>query len=195
MSFTDQLFFLSNWAADPLRVGAIAPSSRGLAEVITREISAATGPVIELGAGTGVFTRQLLARGVPEDRLAIVELGAEFARGLKERHPRAHVLQISATEIGNVELFGGEAAGAVVSGLPLLSFPKLAVVRILQGAFLHLREGGAFYQFTYGPTCPVPRAILERFGLRAQRVGRALANLPPATVYRISRRPGTPVKF
>jgi len=59
---------------------------------------------------------------------------------------------------------------------------------ILSGAFGHLRAGGAFYQFTYGPRCPVPRPILERLGLKASVVGKTLLNAPPATVYRIARR-------
>jgi hypothetical protein len=38
----------------------------------------------------------------------------------------------------------------------------------------------------------VPRAILDQLGLKATRVGRALANVPPATVYRIRRRQTRP---
>ena len=59
---------------------------------------------------------------------------------------------------------------------------------IVGGAFSLLRAGGAFYQFTYGPRCPVPRPILDRLGLEATRVGGTVRNLPPASVYRISRR-------
>ncbi len=84
----------------------------------------------------------------------------------------------------------------MVSGLPLLSFPQIAVVRILKGAFAHLREDGGFYQFTYGPACPVPRrgaGALRPAG--RTKVGRTLANLPPASVYRISRRPGEALRF
>jgi phospholipid N-methyltransferase len=45
-----------------------------------------------------------------------------------------------------------------------------------------------FYQFTYGPRCPLPPALLARLNLQARRVGSALLNLPPAAVYCISRR-------
>jgi len=31
------------------------------------------------------------------------------------------------------------------------------VMSILSGAFSHMRPTGSFYQFTYGPRCPVPR--------------------------------------
>jgi phosphatidylethanolamine/phosphatidyl-N-methylethanolamine N-methyltransferase len=63
------------------------------------------------------------------------------------------------------------------------------VIAILEASFGHLRPEGAFYQFTYGPRCPVSRALLDRLGLKATRIGWAFANVPPAAVYRIRRRP------
>ena len=74
-------FFLA-WLANPLRVGAVSPSSRALADAITAEITPACAPVIELGPGTGVFTRSLIARGIPEERLALIEYSRDFARRL-----------------------------------------------------------------------------------------------------------------
>jgi len=184
-------FFLA-WLANPLRVGAVSPSSPALADAITAEITPACAPIIELGPGTGVFTRSLLARGIPEDRLALIEYSADFARKLQCRFPRARVLRMDATHLKDIELFEGERAGAVVSGLPLLLMPPKKVIAILEGAFERLRPDGALYQFTYGPESPVSRAILDRLGLKAARVGRALANVPPATVYRIRRRQPRP---
>lgn len=181
------------WISDPLHVGAIVPSGRALAELITSEISPATGPVIELGAGTGAFTRVLLTRGVAEESLALVDDGSDFVRLLKFRFPRTRVLRMDAARLKDVELFGGRAAGAVVSGLPLLSMPPKKVIAILEGAFGHLRADGAFYQFTYGPRCPVRRMLLDRLGLKATRIGRVAANVPPAAVYRIRRRPSRPL--
>lgn len=87
-----------------------------------------------------------------------------------------------------MELFRGEAAGAVISGLPLLSMSRQKVMAILSASFSHMRYDAAFYQFTYGPRCPVPRTVLDRLGLRAKRIGFTCANLPPASVYRIRRR-------
>ncbi|ACB93698.1 hypothetical protein [Beijerinckia indica] len=62
-------------------------------------------------------------------------------------------------------------------------------VAILAGSFWHLRTGGSFYQFTYGPRCPVPRPIPDRLGLKASFVGKTMQNVPPAAVYRIVHRP------
>jgi phospholipid N-methyltransferase len=187
---TDVIAFLRAWLADPLRVAAVAPSSPALAEMITAEITADSAPVIELGPGTGVFTRALLARGVPEEKLTLVERNAEFARMLEDRFPAACVLWLDAARLARLAV-NGDRAGAAVSGLPLLAMPPRKVLAVLNGTFRHLRPGGAFYQFTYGLMCPVRRAVLERLGLQATRVGRALVNVPPAAVYRIERRAET----
>jgi phosphatidylethanolamine/phosphatidyl-N-methylethanolamine N-methyltransferase len=184
----DTLSFFRSWVRDPRRVGAIAPSSTELADVITSEITAANSPVIELGPGTGVFTYALLARGIRESDLTLVERGEDFAGVLRRRFPRARVLTMDATRLGNLKLVEGVCAGAIISGLPLLSLSQRQVLAILAGAFDCLRPGGALYQFTYGPACPVRRPFLDRLGLKATRIGHVLRNMPPATVYRITRR-------
>ncbi|HEY4254483.1 MAG TPA: methyltransferase domain-containing protein [Roseomonas sp.] len=180
--------FFRSWLADPLRVAAIAPSGDALARVMTREIAPGDGPILELGPGTGAFTRALLSRGVREDDLTLVEYGPEFAAVLETRFPQARVLRMDAAQVGRQALFDGAPVGAVVSGLPVLSMPIRKVAYVLAGAFRYLRPGGAFYQFTYGPRCPVPRRLLDHLGLTAAHIGRAMRNLPPAAVYRITRR-------
>ena len=184
----DLFRFFWSWTSDPLRVAAIAPSGESLARVMTRESGPSDGPVLELGAGTGAFTRALLAQGVRETDLTLVEYGSNFMRMLQLRFPQARVLWMDASQLGQYKLFPEANVGAVVSGLPLLSMSPRKVMSILNGAFGYLKPTGAFYQFTYGPRCPVPRPILDRLGLKATRVGGTVRNLPPAAVYRITRR-------
>ncbi|GHU05030.1 SAM-dependent methyltransferase [Alphaproteobacteria bacterium] len=186
-SYADKINFFRSWVVDPKRVGAVMPSSDSLAHLITREISPEDAPVMELGPGTGVFTRALLARGVLQKDLVLVESGPDFTKLLSQRFPEANILSIDAAGLRNVELPSDRLVGAVVSGLPLLSMPPHKVMAIVGGAFRHIREDGAFYQFTYGLRCPVPRAILDRLSLKATRLGRAIRNIPPAAVYRIAR--------
>lgn len=187
LAYSDFGRFFRSWLADPLRVAAVAPSGEALGQVMTREIVPG-GPILELGPGTGAFTRALLARGVEQSDLTLVEAGSDFARILDIRFPQARVLWMDAAHLGRYPLFPEPIVAAVVSGLPLLSMSARKVTYILSGAFAYLRPGGAFYQFTYGPRCPVPRPILDRLGLKAMRIGRAVRNIPPATVYRIVRR-------
>ncbi|TBB69127.1 methyltransferase domain-containing protein [Rhizobium leguminosarum bv. viciae] len=183
----DFLHFFRSWISNPLRVAAIAPSGDSLARIMTSEIAALDGPIIELGPGTGVFTRALLARGVSEADLTLIEYGPEFINSLQARFPTARVLQMDAAHLAIADIFEGEPVGAVVSGLPLLSMSPSKIASIMAGAFAYMRPGGAVYQFTYGPRCPVPRPILDRLGLKAVRIGGTVRNLPPASVYRISR--------
>lgn len=186
---SDFVAFFRAWMGDPLRVASVMPSGEGLARLITSEVTPATGPVLELGPGTGVFTRALLARGVAERDLTLIEFGAEFAGMLTRRFPEARIVQADAAKLKQCRLYDAPMAGAVISGLPVLSMPARKVMAILTGAFGYLKPGGAFYQFTYGPRCPISRRILDRLGLKAVKIGSTRRNLPPASVYRITRRP------
>lgn len=184
----DVLPFFRAWLDNPLGIAAITPSSSPLAELITREIEPSDAPVLELGPGTGVFTRALLARGVAEKDLVLVEASDQFAQLLRLRFPEATLLQSDAALLRHLPQSTETDVGAVVSGLPLLSMPPHKVLQIVAGAFLHLREDGAFYQFTYGWRCPVQQRLLDRLGLQAKRVGGVIANVPPASVYKLTRR-------
>src|SRR5262249_16835239 len=157
------------WVADPGRVAAVAPSGDSLSRLMTDEIPPSDGPVLELGPGTGVFTRALLARGVRESDLTLVEDGSDFALMLQHRFPQARVLRMDASHLGNHDMFPDPTVVAVVSGLPLLSMPPHKVTAILSAAFRYLRPTGGFYQFTYGWRCPVSRRILDRLELKAER--------------------------
>jgi phospholipid N-methyltransferase len=183
----DTLLFLRSWLRNPTRIGAVAPSGRALAKLITSDHTLAERPVIELGPGTGAFTQALIARGVPEHRLALVEADPAFAAALKKRFPAARVLAMDATHLGDVAELFDEPVGAIVSGLPLLAMPADTVAAILKGAFHHVRPGGAMYQFTYLPRCPVPAQVMRQLHLEAHQIGCALANLPPAFVFRLTR--------
>lgn len=141
--------FLREWLRDPLRVAAVAPSSSSLAALITSEVSASAGPVIELGPGTGAFTHALIRRGVAEDDLALIETGNVFADGLSVEFPRAELYRTKAQNLLALSPLGGRTAGAIISGLPLVSMTSSAVTAVLIGAFQKLRSDGALYQFTY----------------------------------------------
>jgi len=185
---SDLIQFLRAGKSNPEKIGSVVPSGDALARLITGGIDASHAPVIELGPGTGVFTRALIARGLDEGDLTLIESGPNFLKLLRERFPRARAVKADASRLAGHDLHAPGSVGAVVSGLPLLSMSPRKIMGVLTGAFHYLRADGAFYQFTYGPRCPVPKSIRERLGLESKRVGRTLRNLPPATVYRITRR-------
>ena len=181
----DTFRFLLEWLRDPIGTAAVAPSGKALASLITQHIDEWTGPVLELGPGTGVFTQGLIARGVAERDLTLVERNQTFASMLRQRYPRATVLSIDASELPPVEGNGSREFGAAVCGLGLRSMDIRQVEAIMRATFRRMKPGAALYLFTYGLRCSVPDDVLDRLGLVAQRVGTALRNVPPASVYRI----------
>ncbi|MGO4620659.1 class I SAM-dependent methyltransferase [Ensifer sp. 2YAB10] len=183
---SDFLLFLRSWAARPLEVAAIAPSSRRLAMAMTTEIGPFSGNVLELGPGTGAFTRALLRKGVYENNLILVERNPAFATLLRKRYPSATLIEGDAQHLS---LPAVKSVGAAISGLPLLSMPAQAVQAILSAIFHHLAEGASLFQFTYGPRCPISPQILAGLGLEASFQRWVPLNLPAASVYRISRSP------
>ena len=187
MHITDAASFFLAWLRNPRAISAVTPSGSRVSALMTQGIGPATGPVMELGPGTGAFTYSLLERGVREDDLTLVEMSVDFARLLQRRFPKARVLCLDATRIGEVDLLDGAPFGAVVSGLGFRVMRPQEIHLILGGAFKYLRPAGAFYQITYGPRCPVPDRILDHLELKEARIGRTIWNLPPASVYRISR--------
>jgi phosphatidylethanolamine/phosphatidyl-N-methylethanolamine N-methyltransferase len=184
----DALMFAQAWMRTPRGVGAIAPSGWPLAAAMAREVDplAAPGMVVELGGGTGQFTRALLKRGVASDRLLVIERDAGLAKLLCRRFPAIDIVCDDACRLEEVlRQRGAERdVAAIVSGLPLLSLPREVRNRIAAQCFDVLAPGRPLVQFTYGPVSPVPR---DRPGIEARAVARVLWNLPPATVWRYTR--------
>jgi len=145
-------------------------------------LAPADGPVIELGPGTGKITESLLAMGFKESELTLFELNPEFHALLLKRFPAADIRLDNAALLGQAS---PKQVQAVVSGLPLLSFPKPLQHAILMAAFEKMSPNGVFVQYTYGPKCPLNADVMAELNLRAERGQKIWGNLPPARVYRI----------
>lgn len=178
--------FLHNWVRAPWEVGALVPSGRLLARLMAANVRPGAR-VIELGAGTGNVTRALLDSGVRPEDLYMVEQNEEFAAILRHRFPRSPVIQGDACSLADHMADLPAAFDFIISGLPLLLFPRSQKLRLLSQAFALLRTDGYFHQFTYGARCPVGREICSLLRLASSLIGFTPFNLPPAFVYRLSR--------
>lgn len=161
------------------------------------QLPATVERVIELGGGTGVFTKALIEHGLSNDQLMVVELNGALHRMLKKRFPGTRLVRGDARNLVNLvgrEKFA-EVGGvdAVVSGLGLLSMSREIQREILESVFSVLQPGGRFIQFTYGPISPVPRELLDQLDLNSRRASVAWFNVPPATVYVYTRNRSTAV--
>jgi phosphatidylethanolamine/phosphatidyl-N-methylethanolamine N-methyltransferase len=178
----DEMQFIRSWIEKPLSTGAVMPSSRVLARAMARYVDPqSSGPVIELGPGTGPVTEALVRHGVDPSRLILVEFNPDFCRLLRKRYPAATVVQGDAYRLRR--LLGSyldEPAAAVVSGLPLVTKPLRTRLRLISDAMTLLAEGAPFVQFTYAMLPPIPK---ELSGVRADSSELIWMNLPPARVW------------
>src|SRR6266446_8719077 len=82
----DEVRFIRTWIEKPLAIGAVTPSSRALARTMAGYVDPKlSGPVIELGPGTGPVTDALVAQGVDPSRLVLIEFDPTFCRLLRKR--------------------------------------------------------------------------------------------------------------
>jgi len=178
----DEVRFIRSWFERPLSTGAVTPSGRVLARTMARYVNAdISGPIVELGPGTGPVTEALLAEGIAPERLVLVEFNATFCQLLRARFPGATVVQGDA--YGIRRLLGGllqQPAAAFVSGLPLVTKPMRLRLQLLREALELLGPGAPFIQFTYAVMPPIPSKLA---GVRAEASERIWKNMPPARVW------------
>lgn len=174
--------FLRRWLANPLRVGAILPSSSALARLVAKNaVRSREELVVELGAGTGTITRGLVKAGLPEERLVLIELDSDLLAYLSDRFPKATVIDGDASrpwEILPQEMRGN--VDTVISGIPALQFSLEKQRDFIGQCFSVMREGGQLLQYTYSLKSPLRHNDLSMPG---QRLGVAIANVPPAHLW------------
>jgi phosphatidylethanolamine/phosphatidyl-N-methylethanolamine N-methyltransferase len=183
----DEVRFIRSWIERPLTIGAVTPSGKLLARTMARYVDPdSTGPVVELGPGTGPVTEALVEAGVAPSRLVLVEFNPSFCRILRARYPEATLVQGDAYSLrGALEALLLQPAAAIVSGLPLVTKPIRMRLRLLRDAFDLMVPGAPFVQFTYSVASPVPTRL---GGFSAEASERIWMNLPPARVW-VYRRP------
>jgi phosphatidylethanolamine/phosphatidyl-N-methylethanolamine N-methyltransferase len=169
-------------------VGGIVPSGQALARKMVSELPLDQGWVLELGPGTGVFTQELLARGLPPERLLLVESNTAFVEHLTQRFPNVRIVLGDARNLrailASVAL---SHVSNIISGLPFRSFDSALRNAIASAIGEVLAVGGVLVQFTYATRPPLPAEAALRAGLVGKRRNLVLANMPPAFVWRYQK--------
>ncbi len=178
----DEVRFIRSWIERPLSIGAVTPSGKMLARTMARYVDPnSTGPVVELGPGTGPVTEALVEAGVDPARLVLVEFNPTFCLLLRKRFPEATLVQGDAYSMRRLlESLLLQPAAAVVSGLPLITKPIKMRLRLIRDAFDLMVPGAPFVQFTYSVASPLPKRL---GGFTAEASERIWMNIPPARVW------------
>jgi len=178
------LVFFRSLVDNPGKVGALAPSSPKLSELMAASVEPNDIPVLEIGAGTGSITRALLRRGLRPERLFVIERDPTLAAFLEQKFPGVQVRcaeAVNATRILSAESVG--RVQTVISSLPLRNLSPIERMRNVRAMVGTLSKEGQLIQFTYGSGCPIPS---RKLGLKAELLGRVWLNFPPAAVWRFT---------
>ena len=172
--------FLRSFLDGPGRVGAILPTSqRTVRATLDMAPIAQARCVVELGAGTGPYTREIVRRLRPDARLLAFELDPALARQLAAdvTDPR---VQIVADSAANLEAhLDGRRPEVIVSELPFTSLPGAVRREILRVAQRVIADDGVMLVLQYSPFM---RKELER-RFRSVRRRLSLFNVPPAVLF------------
>ena|SRR5436190_17265250 len=184
-----KLFFLKQYLRNPFSTGGIAPSGRQLAKLMVSNLAPQPSEIIvELGPGTGAFTRELLAQGVEPANLILVEFNKEFVKFLRREFPDLRIVEGPAQDLPRLlKTLEQGTVKKIISGIPLRSMKPAACKHIAMAVAAVLEPGGLFVQFSYFKASPVPKEVAAEAGLTGECVGSAMNNVPPAFVWQYTK--------
>lgn len=183
------MFFLSQTFRSPRSTGAIFPSSEKLADLVIGQAKLGQAKfVVELGPGTGVFTKKIVAQVDPSSSYLAIEINDAFADHLALQFPGLKICQDSAENIKRCLSKNGMAScDRVISGLPWTAFEVNFQKKLLSKIWNVLEEGGIFITFSYYPFNYLPggksfRKIMEKYFDKVEE-SEIVRNIPPAFIY------------
>jgi len=182
--------FLKQFVLHTTKTGAVAPSSKGLADLITETAGLhSASAVIEFGTGTGVFTEKILQKIPDETRFFALEINPDFVKATRKRCPEAVVYQDSAANAKKyLEELGINECDCIICGLPWAAFSEELQNELLDTIIDVLKPGGRFLTFAYlqGLLLPAGMRFKKKLSTRFNSVTKTRTiwlNFPPAFVY------------
>ena len=185
----DRLRFLRAFVANPRQVGAVLPTSRfAVRDMLDLGDVPGAALVVELGAGTGSQTAEVLARMKPDARLVALEIDPRLAKLLKERFddPRLEVVCDSAENLH--DHLGGKKVDVLVCALPFTSLEPWLRRRILEELPRVLAPSGVALVIQYSPL--IQKELRRLFSSVRRRI--SIWNVPPAFLFACSQDAAPP---
>lgn len=187
ISLNENIEFLQAFVKNPLKVGAIAPSSTDLARKMLDGIAPnENNIVLELGVGTGAITKHLKKILPNKDSYLGIELDADLVRHLRKNYPDLQIKRGNALEAGKIHARSGLGkVGSIICCLPFVSMPNEIGESILDEISVFMDKGCLFRTFQYAHGYYMPSAIKlrelmrKRYG-KSKRSQMIVKNVPPA---------------
>ena len=165
-------------------MGAVLPTSRrAVSDMLDLTRVPDASLIVEFGAGSGVYTRELLRRMGPDARLIAFEVDEDLAAGVQAEldDPRLQLVAGSAEEVE--QHLNGAAVDVLVSALPFTSLPGEVRRRVLDLSPKILGPRGVMLVLQYSPF--IQRELQRRFANVERRI--SPLNVPPAFLFRCSQ--------
>jgi phosphatidylethanolamine/phosphatidyl-N-methylethanolamine N-methyltransferase len=182
----DDFRFFAGWLLRPKTTGSVVPTSWTMAKRMASVADpGSTLPVLELGPGTGVITRAILAQGITPHRLVSLEYSTEFYERLRRTIHGVNFIKGDAFDLDrSLGHYASSTFDCVISALPLLNFPMQSRVALMSDLLDRLPAGRPVIQFSYGLNPPVPAGVGDYVVNRYDVVYR---NFPPARLWLYKR--------
>lgn len=173
---------LASFIKSPRTTGSVVPSSEPLARALTEKIAPnGNCSVLELGAGTGPITAQILARLPSHELLTCLEIDPKMCVRFRASFPDIRLLQADCRDIG--ALFAGHHFANIISSLPYRSLPKSTTDSIFEQKLSLSNSQTVISLFTYDF---VFANYHRRYPIRLIESRSVFLNFPPAKVYHYS---------
>ena len=190
----DKLIFISKFLRNPIRVGAIAPSSKYLARKMVEwpDLEHANA-VIEYGPGTGAFTGAIRKEISESCAFFAIEQDSSLTKVFQEKYPNEKIYIDSVLNVKKIcEGEGVEQVDCIVCGLPWAAFSDTMQVQFMDAMMGVLKPGGQFVTFAYlqGLLLPAGQHFKHRLWEYFSEVSTSKTvwlNCPPAFVYQCRR--------
>ncbi|MDX2035971.1 MAG: methyltransferase domain-containing protein [Isosphaeraceae bacterium] len=186
---SDHSLFLKKFLAHGTKIASLAPSSPWLSRATIRNVDwSKLDTIVELGAGTGPITKEIVDRLRPETRFLTLERDPDFARLLRERFSGRANVEVIEGDVRDLATMlserGIDRVEAVISGLPIPSFPKELTRELFQVIHRVLHPEGTFNQIT--ELALVYKGLYKRYFEDVRFIFEP-RNLPPAGAYHCRR--------
>jgi phospholipid N-methyltransferase len=183
----ENIEFLQAFLKNPLKVGAITPSSPELAQKMVEEIFPnKKNIVLELGVGTGAITK-FLQEVVPDKESYLgIEIDKTLVRSLKKNYANLRFVCGNARDVFALHQKSKLGkVGYIICCLPFVSLPNEVGEEIFAEIDRFMQTGCIFRTFQYAHGFFFPSAIKlreymeTRYG-KAKKSPLIMKNVPPA---------------
>jgi len=184
---TTRAAFLYKFICKPKEIGSIAPSSSFLTRKMLVNLPWNTiETLVELGAGTGVFTKFITDNKKKSCKVLVIEKDFDMRKALQAQYPALHYgVQAEKVDL-LLQRYDLPQADCIISGLPFTTFSESLRDDIMVAIKRSLKPGGIFVAFQY--SLQMRKTLQQNFSEVA--IGFVPFNMPPAFVYCCKNKDG-----